>query len=223
VLTPEQFNEEQTMEHENDKRHEAYQAYLQTQCSYWSPESEEYLAGEAVFQWACREHIRRAIVEQQKDLDKIDSVVAGLLYDMKQKLSKLGRSGGWSAWLKQNKISRSTADRLVLEHAEYFNISDELPRRQPAEPLEGNVCQAAFRTKKQLANTLRSPKSRMTFIKVLADIFGFDVEHGNSNAVRLTAPPTADPLPFDNRVPNLITIMEDGAVIPVDYELKDWR
>jgi hypothetical protein len=74
------------MEHPNAKRHEAYEAFMRTQCSYWSPEGEKYLAGEIIFRWVCREHIRRTMVEQQKDLDRIDSVVAGLLYQVKQKL-----------------------------------------------------------------------------------------------------------------------------------------
>ena len=82
------------MNPEVDNRHESHQAYLQTQCSFWSPGSDDYLAGEIVFQWNHREHVRRMMGEQQKDLDKVDSVLAGLLFEMKQQLSKLGRNGG---------------------------------------------------------------------------------------------------------------------------------
>ncbi len=140
---------------------------------------------------------------------------------MKQKLSKLGRNGGWSAWLKQQKIPRSTADRLVLEHAEYFDLRDELPHRAPSEPLEGNICQAAYRTSDRFETMLRSPKSRMTFVKVAADLFGLEVDLGEVDSVRLTLPPPVEQANFDCRVPNVIRVMEDGAVVPVDYELRD--
>jgi hypothetical protein len=208
------------MESHTERRHKSFQSYLQTQCSFWSPENEQFLAGEIVLQWASREHIRRLMIEQQKDLDKVDGILGGLLLERKLQISKLGRNGGWSPWLKQNKIPRSTADRLVLEHAEYFDLQDELPHRDLAEPLEGNVCQAAFRTQERFEKTLRSAKSRMAFIKVLADLFGFDVELEDTDSVLLTIPSLAEPVPYDNRVPNVIRIMDDGAIVPVDYELQ---
>ena len=46
--------------------------------------------------------------------------------------------GTWSTWLKQQKISRSTADRLVLEYAETHGLSDDFPHRE-GEPQEGNI------------------------------------------------------------------------------------
>jgi hypothetical protein len=222
VPTPVQFSEENgKMESHTERRHKSFQAYLQTQCSYWSPENNEFLAGEIVFQWSIREGIRRNMIEQQKELDKVDGILGGLLFERKQQISKLGRTGGWSGWLKQQNIPRSTADRLVLEHAEYFDLASELPHRNPAEPLEGNVCQAAFRTSERFERTLRSPKSRLTFMKVLADLFSFNVELEESDSVRLTMPPPIDAANVDHRVPNVIRIMEDGAVLPVDYELHD--
>src|ERR1022692_2552823 len=84
-----------------------------------------------------------------------------LLFRRKQMLSRLGRNGQWSSWLRQQRISRSTADRLVLQYAESHGLTDDLRHREIAEPLEGNVCSAAQRTYKRLKNMLSTPRSRL--------------------------------------------------------------
>jgi hypothetical protein len=220
MLTPVQFRKKNN-KMEKDKMHEAYQRYLQTQCSYWAPGQNQYLAGEIVSQWSRREDVRRAMITQQAEMLKIDGVLSGLLYEMKRKLCRLGRNGGWSAWLEQQKISRATADRLVLEHAEYFDLTDELPHREPVEPLEGRICQSAYRTSDRLKNFLRSPKARMDFVKVLANKFDLAVEYGEADTVRLSIPPPEDAASINYTVPNVIQITPDGSVQPVNYELRD--
>jgi hypothetical protein len=206
---------------EKDKMHDAYQRYLQTQCGYWAPGQDQYLAGEIVSQWSRREDIRRMMNTQQAELLKIDGVLSGLLYEMKKKLCRLGRNGQWSAWLEQQKISRATADRLVLEHAEYFDLTDELPHRAEREPLEGRICQAANRTNSRLENMLTSAKSRLTFIKVIGDLFGLDVELVEADSVRLSIPPPVDEANVNYTVPNVMELAPDGSVVPINYELRE--
>jgi hypothetical protein len=140
---------------------------------------------------------------------------------MKQKLSRLGRNGGWSLWLRQQNIQRSTADRLVAQYAESYGLTDELCHRVVAEPLESNVCLAASRTSKRLKNMLKTPRSRMTFIKVLADLLGLKVEYGEADSVRLTIPPAVDAASISRTVPNVIEVRNDGTIRPVDYELRE--
>jgi hypothetical protein len=142
---------------------------------YQYPVDEEYLAGETIMNWANREQYRRMESIQRVEILKSDAILGELFYRMKKKLCRLGRNGGWSLWLKQQRIARSTADRLVLNYAECHGLSDEFPHRE-GDPHEGNICVAAQRTSDRLENMLKSPRSRMTFVKVLADLFGLYVE-----------------------------------------------
>lgn len=118
------------------------------------------------------------------------------------------------------RIPRATADRLALEHAEYYGLTDELQHREVAEPVEGRICQAAYRTSDRLENMLKSPNSRLTFVKVLADLFQLKVEW-EDEAVRLSIPP-----PFDENnpanfiAPPIFDMQPDGTPCPVNYELK---
>ena len=173
-----------------------------------------------MFLWSAREHSRHLMNIHRKDMLKSDGVLAELLFRQKRRLSHLGRGGGWLPWLKQNKISRSTADRLVLQHAETFDLTDELPHRTIAEPLEGDVCLAANRTCDRLGDKLRSPKSRMIFVQVLADLLDLRVE-SEEQAVRLSIPPLDERDWSHVVVPNVMFMREDGFPSPVDYELRE--
>jgi len=184
------------------------------------PVSQEYLAAETVFHWANREQYRRTINVQKAEMSKIDAVLGELLYRTKRKLCRLGRNGTWSTWLKQQKISRSTADRLVLDYTETHGLSEEFPHRQ-AEPNDGNICIAAQRTVDRLENMLRSPDSRMTYVKVLADLFGLRVDWEVDGA-RLSLPRQFDDdNPDTYLMPNVIEMQPNGSPRPVNYELKD--
>jgi hypothetical protein len=184
------------------------------------PVSSEYLAGETVFHWANREQYRRTINVQKAEMLKVDAVLGELLYRMKCKLCRLGRNGTWSTWLRQQKIARSTADRLALDYAESHGLSDEFTHRQ-GEPLEGNICTAAQRTVDRLENMLRSPVSRMTFVKVLADLFQLKVDWEGEGA-RLSLPRQFDDEnPNTYLMPNVFEMQPDGSPRPVNYELKD--
>jgi len=190
-------------------------------CSYWAPGQNEYLAGEIVQQWSVRQSFRREMAGIQAEVLKRDAVLGDLLHRKKRELCKLGRNGRWCAWLKQRRIPRSTADRLVLEHAEFFGLADELPHRERSEPLEGNVSQAAYRTSDRLENVLTTPKSRMTFIRCLGDLLGLEVEFDDNDSVRLTIPTSVDEPYTTDVAPNIIRVSDDGKVVPVNYELRD--
>ena len=185
------------------------------------PVDDEFVAGEIVSRWFHREHSRRLKDMHESDMLTFDTELAELLFRMKQKLSRLGRNGGWSLWLRQQNIQRSTADRLVTQYAESYGLTDELRHREITEPLEGNVSLAASRVCKRLKNMLKSPRSRMSFMKVLADLFGLEVEYGEADSVRLTMPPAVDTANVSHTVPSRVRVDDDGTVKPVDYELKE--
>jgi hypothetical protein len=147
-------------------------------------------------------------------------VLGGLFFHQKRKLCRLGRGGGWHQWLKENRISRSVADRLTLEFAEYYGLTNELEHRTTADPIEGHICQRAHRTAERLTKFLISPRSRMTFVQVLADLFDLQVDW-EVGALRLSIPPPEDEQKWKNVVvPNVMVVREDGVPVPVNYELR---
>jgi hypothetical protein len=186
--------------------------------SPWSYEDDSTLVYEIVTKWIDRESHRRDMHFHKNEVLKRDAVLGELLFVMKHKLCRLGRRGGWSAWLKERRISRSTADRLVQEHAEFHGLSGELLHRDITEPLEGNVCLAAHRTADRLDNILKSSRSRMNFVKVLADLFGLTVDW-EGEGVRLTIPPPVEEDDWMKNAPDIFELGPDGEAKPVDYEL----
>jgi hypothetical protein len=185
------------------------------------PVTDEYVAGEIVNRWFHREQSRRLKDLHESEMLEFDAVLAELLFRRKQMLCRLGRNGQWSLWLRQQKISRSTADRLVSQYAVSHGLADELHHRDIAEPLQGNVCLAAHRTHKRLKNMLSTPQSRMTFLRCIANLFELGVELSGDGSVLLSLSPQSDEELLSDRVPNVIQVPDDGSLVPVDYELKN--
>jgi hypothetical protein len=206
---------------DDDNMLDSYRTYLQSQCSYWSPGNDGYLSGEIISQWFQRKSLQREMAGLQADLSRKDGVLSGLLYEQKKRLSRIGRNGGWSRWLKQHRIPRATADRLAMEHVEFFGLQHELPQRERPEPLEGNISQAAYRTSDRLEQMLKSPRSKMIFLSCLADRFGLGVQFGEDGSICLSTPPPEKPEDIDYRVPNVVRVDTSGKLVPVNYELRD--
>jgi hypothetical protein len=187
------------------------------------PVEDEYVNAEIVNRWFHREQSRRLKDMHEMEMLKFDAELAELLFRRKQMLSRLGRNGQWSLWLRQQRISRSTGDRLVAQYAESHGLSDELRHREIIEPLQGNISLTAHRVCRRLKNMLRTPRSRMIFVSVLADLFGLTVDlEGGVDSARVSIPLPADENDLTScRVPNVMEMGTDGKPRPVDYELKE--
>jgi hypothetical protein len=182
--------------------------------------TDEYISGEIVFLWSAREHSKHLMSVNEAEMLQSDATLGELFFRQKRKLCRLGRNGGWLQWLKENGISRSTADRLALEYAEFYGLVDKLVHRTIADPIEGRICQAAHRTASRLNKFLSSPVSRMNYVRVLADLLDLRVDW-EGETVRLSISPPGDEEKWKNvLVPNVIVIRDDGTPMPVDYELK---
>lgn len=74
---------------------------------------ERYLTEEIDQLWVARQTYNGAIQSQKSEVRSLDTRLAKMLYTMKAVLSRPGRSGGWSEFLRDRKIPRASADRLV--------------------------------------------------------------------------------------------------------------
>ncbi len=185
------------------------------------PVEDLYVAGEIVNRWHHREQSRHLKDLHERQMLEFDATLAELLFRRKQMLCRFGRKGQWSIWLRQQKISRSTADRLVAQYAASHGLADELRHRDIAEPLEGNVCLAAHRTNRRLKNMLSTPRSQMTFLRCMAILFELGVELGPDGSVHFSLSQPSNEEVLSDRVPNVVQVLDDGSVVPVDYEVRD--
>ena len=207
----------ETRQQEMDEH--VFEEELQHLCSQTVDDA--FLPAEAVFAWANRRHLARTMREYKLELEKADAVLAPLLHRMKLRLSRPGRSGRWHAWLQQNKIERSCADRLVLAHAESLGRRFELPSRFRFEPLEGDVSLAAHRAYERVEKKLTSKRSRMQFVTGLANLLDLPVVW-EGDKVRLGGKSEFDVSDTEIcRVPNVMEVSEDGTIRPVNYELRE--
>jgi hypothetical protein len=110
-----------------------------------------------------------------------------------------------------------------LGFVESRGLTDELSHREFIEPLQGNVCIAAHRTCNRLETMLKTPRSRMIFIQVLADLFDLAVDwEGGVDSVRLSIPKPVDENDLSiYAIPPIISVQDDGTIRPVSYELRD--
>ena len=174
-----------------------------------------FLSGEIVKLWAARETSRRLMNLNKGEMQRADEELGQKLYVVKQLLCKLGRQGRWSSWLKERNIARSSADRLVLQYAEANGLTDELPHRAITEPLEGDVCLFSRRVSEWAEKRLPSLKSRMVFIRCLADLLGLSVEY-EQDGVRVNIPAPVDEENWQTEfVPTVMEMLPDGTPIPV--------
>lgn len=217
--SPEQF--ESRSIYMDDGMLDSYREYMKSQCSYWAPGNDGYLSGEIVSQWFQRKSLQREMTGLQAELSRMDGVLSGLLYEQKKRLCRLGRNGGWSRWLKQNHIPRATADRLTLEHIEFFGLHDELPKRERFELPAWEITRAAHEVSERHLNMLKAPDAKITFLRCLADRLGVAVEYSADGSIHLSTPPPEKPEDIDYRVPNVIQIDDSGKVVPVNYELRE--
>ena len=77
---------------------------------------EQRLADEIRQLWAVHVEAKTTVKNTRADLKAIRELLSERLYELKQLLARPGRNGQWSAWLKERKISRATADRLVQQY-----------------------------------------------------------------------------------------------------------
>ena len=109
-----------------------------------------------------------------KQLRQIRANLAECLHEMKSILSRPGRLGQWRGWLKQQqRIPRSTADRLVARHAETIGIENgNVLSETSSEPAEQTAERLARGVWLRLRKVLTADESIVGFIGCIAELSG---------------------------------------------------
>ena len=93
---------------------------------------------------------------------------------MKALLATPGRAGKWSSWLKQNRISRATADRLVAKFERSLNPAGNCLTAQFTEPTDAEIQTLLDRVAPKLRKALPTPTSAYRFIDLLSSSFALE-------------------------------------------------
>ena len=153
-------------------------------------EDEQRLADEIRQLWAVHVDAKTTVKKTKADLKAIRERLSERLYELKQLLARPGRNGQWSAWLKERKISRATADRLVQRYG--ANLPGyESPHEAISNPSEDTAEKLARVVWSRFRKVLSSEESVIHFIDCIADLSGVGHEQRAEGLLIFKPAPTA--------------------------------
>ncbi|HEV2399567.1 MAG TPA: hypothetical protein VGS27_21665 [Candidatus Sulfotelmatobacter sp.] len=141
---------------------------LQTPEPDGSDENEAALVAEITELWRLHVDYSVSMRHQAQNLRSLRAELGKKLSDMKQTLAKPGRNGQWSGWLKERRIPRATADRLVLKYDRSLNPDGNCLNESISEPTEEEIQTLLDKVAPKLRRVLRTPASAYRFIDLLS-------------------------------------------------------
>jgi hypothetical protein len=129
-------------------------------------ENEEFISYEIDQLWQRHQSCNNEIKSEQFRQRAVGNSLGQLLHAMKRILVSPGRNGKWSGWLKERKISRATADRLVIRYAQAFNLLDKpLSESIKPEPTEIEIGRLFAALWPRMETLLTTDSSRYEFLR----------------------------------------------------------
>jgi hypothetical protein len=125
--------------------------------------------------WLAHQTYNSTIRREKSQARSVDATLGGMLYTMKAVLSRPGRSGGWSEFLRERRISRASADRLVARYQRSLG-EDNCLAEAITEPTEESVRRFFTVVWPRLHKKLTPPESVYWFIADLVAASGVDHE-----------------------------------------------
>ncbi len=137
-----------------------------------SPSQDETaLTTEIVHLWQVHQDCQSTIKQETQQFRSLRVELGKKLAAMKALLARRGRNGQWSGWLKERKISRATADRLVLRHERSLNPDGNCLTESISEPAEDEIQSLFAKVAPKLRRVLRTPASAYRFLDLFSSSF----------------------------------------------------
>jgi hypothetical protein len=130
-------------------------------------QDEANLSAETVQLWQVHQDCQTAIKHETQQFRSLRGELGRLLHQMKALLSTPGRNGKWSSWLKERRIPRATADRLVLKFERSLHPDSNCLSESITEPTEAEIQTLLDRLLPKLRKALPTPASSYKFIELL--------------------------------------------------------
>ena len=134
-------------------------------------QAEAALTSEIVQLWQVHQDCQSAIKQETQEFRSLRSELGRLLHQMKALLAKPGRGGEWSAWLRERRIPRATADRLVLKFERSLQPDGNRLTAQFTELTDAEIQSLFDKLAPKLHKLLRTTGSAYKFIELLAASF----------------------------------------------------
>lgn len=128
-------------------------------------QDEEFVESEVNQLWSIQQCFATDIQSGQFRQRSVTNTLGQLLFTMKRNLSICGRAGKWSKWLRERRIPRASADRMVARYAEAFHLMTEIDSEAIPEPTEAQINALFASVWPRLNKTLTTPRSRYEFLR----------------------------------------------------------
>ena len=133
----------------------------------------EHVAAQASFEKNSKEHSKAegSFRKSREELRDIRDRLSTLLHQVKPLISRPGCGGGWSSFLAERQISRSTADALVRSHAKTLatNAESNCSTRQIVDAPEIAIRHYLKRQWPRLSQLVKTPEDLEMFITALSE------------------------------------------------------
>jgi hypothetical protein len=130
-------------------------------------ESQNELGEEITNLWVAHANAKMAARATNVELRAIRAKLGEQLCRMKEVLAQPGRGGQWSGFLRNSKIPRATADRLVARHLQSLSPDAKCLDDAVSELTEEEIVRLFHSMRPKLRRTLTTPQSLYCFIDVL--------------------------------------------------------
>jgi hypothetical protein len=131
-------------------------------------EDEACLTVEILQYWDAHLHYQGPMKETNQKAREVHQHLGKLLFHLKQVLAKPGRGGKWSSFLKEHRIPRATADRLVTRYQHSLDPDANRLTEATSEPTEEEVQKLFNAVWPRLRRVLTTPGSVYRFVSALA-------------------------------------------------------
>jgi hypothetical protein len=120
--------------------------------------------------WRLHINYAASMRSQTQNLRSLRAELGKRLSEMKQILARPGRGGEWSGWLRERRIPRATADRLVTKYERSLNPDENRLTESISEPTEEEIQTLLDRMLPKLRKALPTKTSVYKFIELLASL-----------------------------------------------------
>jgi hypothetical protein len=125
---------------------------------------EQKLADEIRQLWAVHVEANSTVKKTKADLKTIRELLSERLCEMKKLLVKVGRNGGWSAFLRSEGIAKATADRLVRKHEESIDPQPNIITEEVSEPTPADAQRLFESVLPRLRQRITTPRLAFEFL-----------------------------------------------------------
>jgi hypothetical protein len=148
-------------------------------------QDEVALTAEIAQLWQIHNDFKSVLRQQSQNLHSLRVELGKKLAEMKALLATPGRAGKWSSWLKEQKIARSTADRLVAKHELLLHPDPNCPTDSIRDATDEELQALLDKVTPRLRKALPTPASAYKFIEMLVSSLALDHQGGEQGILIL--------------------------------------